>query len=62
MEVQKVKPHQASPTFEKMNRERLQQSRDAKHSAKQAVDKAHELVLQSKELVQRLRDKKRKAS
>jgi hypothetical protein len=59
--VHKAKPPLSSPTFEKLNQERLKQSRDNSDTAKRAVGKAEQLVHQSKELIARLRDRNRKA-
>jgi hypothetical protein len=58
VDVRKSKPPLSSPTFEKLNRERLQESVQAGASARDNIHRAHELVERTHELLRRLRRKK----
>jgi hypothetical protein len=53
--VFKGKSPLSSPTFEQMNRERLDRSQYASHSAKQNLVRSRELIEQAKELMRRVR-------
>lgn len=61
MDVPKIKPPLSSPTYEKINLERLKQSQETTDAAKRAVGKSVQLVDQSKELIRQLHKTKRKA-
>jgi hypothetical protein len=58
--LQRTKPPQTSPTFEKLNLERLSESRDVNDSAKKTVEQSRKIIDQSKELIHLLRTPKSK--
>jgi len=61
VDLQKAKPPLSSPTFEKLNLERLKQSQQASETAKRAVDQSARLVDESKELIRQIRATRRKS-
>jgi ferritin-like metal-binding protein YciE len=60
--VRKLKPAQSSPTFEKMNIERIKQCVEATQTAKRIVNASKKLTAQSQELLESVRRNKRRAS
>lgn len=61
MEIPKFKSRQMSPTFEKLNLERLKKCTRTTAAAKRLIDESKKLTQESQELVEKLR-KKRKTS
>ena len=59
MDVHKHKGPAESPVFEKLNQERLRDSREANDTARRTVEDARRLLDQSKELIERLHQKRR---
>jgi hypothetical protein len=60
--VRKTKPPQASPTFEKMNLDRMKQCADTAESAKQVIETSKRLADHARELMDSIQQKKRRAS
>jgi hypothetical protein len=56
------KPVQWSPVFERINLERLQRSKENTDSAQRAVVRARRLVKETQELIERVQQRRRKAS
>ncbi len=61
MVLRKTKPPKTSPTFEKMNIDRMRQCVEITESAKRTVETSRILTEQARELVENLREKKRRA-
>ena len=61
MDVRRIKPPKASPTFEKINRDRLKQCAEAVESAKRAVEDSKKIAEQSRELLESIHKQRRKA-
>lgn len=62
MPVHRIKPPQASPTFEKINRDRLKQCAETVESAKRAVEDSKKIAERSRELLETVKKQRRKAS